>query len=189
MSRRDIDPENTPLSLLRELVEWQAAKFEEELDDNNISGSDAVDFIGEFREKAKALLAKAKPSFVLLQEGGSSQELYVHAHETGAEADADRISCRDDGSYRTTPVVEIAPELAVLGEVFYEAVEAIIGTLGDMGYPEGDSPEDDIEGWHIYQVDDSPFVENLDSIIALIGSARYESKLHDHCWWIRRVED
>lgn len=82
----------------------------------------------------------AKTAFILLQEGGSSDSIYVHAHETEEEAEADRYSCRDDGSYRTTPVIEAPPLLTALGEVFYEFLDSFCRLANDMDYPEGDNP-------------------------------------------------
>lgn len=80
-------------------------------------------------------MSKAKPTFVVIQEGGTSEELYVHAHYTKDAAQADRIECAA-GSYRTTKPVKIPPELAKLGEVFYTTVEAIIESLSTLDYPE-----------------------------------------------------
>jgi hypothetical protein len=82
-------------------------------------------------------------SYVLLQEGGSSDSIYVHAHETEEDAEADRYSCRDDGSYRTTPVMAVPPVLAALGEVFYGFLDDFCRLANDMGFPEGDNPHED----------------------------------------------
>lgn len=77
----------------------------------------------------------AKPNkksvFVLLQEGGSSTELSLHAHTTREEADQDRINCARDGAYRTSPVVEVPASLAKHPE-FYETVEAILACAKDL---------------------------------------------------------
>lgn len=45
------------LQLLRDLVAWQAPKFDEDVEDKNVNGGDAVDFIAEIRQRAKAVLA------------------------------------------------------------------------------------------------------------------------------------
>lgn len=68
-----------------------------------------------------------KPSYALVQQGGSSSELYLHAHPTRDEAEADRIDCALDGAYSTSEVVEVPAVLAALGEVFYAAVDEILG--------------------------------------------------------------
>lgn len=83
-----------------------------------------------------------KPSYVLIQEGGSSLELYVHAHPTELEAEQDRFSCRDDGSYRTSPVIEVPPELAALGETFYGFLDEFVKLTTQLDYPEGDAPDE-----------------------------------------------
>lgn len=80
-------------------------------------------------------MSKVKPAFVVIQEGGTSEELYVHAHDTEDAAQADRIECAA-GSYRTTEPVQIPAELAKLGEVFYSTVEAILESLNTLDYPE-----------------------------------------------------
>ncbi|WP_128645077.1 hypothetical protein [Rhodococcus sp. BS-15] len=46
-------------------------------------------------------------AFVVIQEGGSSTEFYVSAWGSVDEAEAHRISCRNDGAYRTTEPVEM----------------------------------------------------------------------------------
>lgn len=88
-----------------------------------------------------ALLAKpktkAESAFVYVQEGGSSSELYLHSHETAKAAHAGRISC-SEAAYRTGPVIEVPPELAALGEVFYGTVEDILGSLDDLNCVEDD---------------------------------------------------
>lgn len=81
---------------------------------------------------ASDLEGACTPAFALVQEGGSSCELYVHAHDNYEDAEADRIDCAQDGSYRTGGIVEIAPPLRALGELFYEAAEALIGTTKEL---------------------------------------------------------
>ncbi len=76
--------------------------------------------------------AALKPAYVVVQEGGSSEELYVHAHSSAEAAEEDRIDCAEDGAYSTTEVVEIPAVLAALGETFYETLDEIIGSLSSM---------------------------------------------------------
>ncbi|MBO9471534.1 hypothetical protein J7355_15700 [Endozoicomonas sp. G2_2] len=49
-----------------------------------------------------------KTLYAVMQEGGSSGEGYLHLHETEEDAEADRESCEEDGSYRTSAVFTIA---------------------------------------------------------------------------------
>jgi hypothetical protein len=72
-----------------------------------------------------ATLEEPKPAFVLIQEGGSSAELYVHAWDTRCEAEQDRIDCTRDGSYRTSDIVEVPGALAN-NPGFYDTVAALV---------------------------------------------------------------
>lgn len=67
--------------------------------------------------------------FVVIQEGGSSNELYVHALDSQSDADAYRKSCRDEGSYRTAATVEVPDSLVNLSE-FFEVFEALVRGYG-----------------------------------------------------------
>jgi hypothetical protein len=87
-----------------------------------------------------------KTAFVLLQQGGSSDSIYVHSHETEDDAEADRYNCRDNGAYNTSSIIEAPPLLSALGEVFYEFLDEFCRLANDMSMPEGDNPyagEDD----------------------------------------------
>lgn len=75
------------------------------------------------------------PAYVLIQEGGSSGELYLHSHPSLKEAEEDRRSCEEDGAYRTSPIIEIPDALATHAEVFYQAVEAILRASLELGFP------------------------------------------------------
>jgi hypothetical protein len=89
---------------------------------------------------AALLKEKSRPSYVYVQEGGSMSELYLHEHETKMGALAGRINCASVGAYKTGAIVEIAPSLRSLGEVFYATAEALVGTVpGLTFYEEGDS--------------------------------------------------
>lgn len=76
-------------------------------------------------------MSKEKKVYILVQEGGSSYEHYVHAWDTPEEAEQDRIDCSRDGSYATTPVMEVSAELANQPE-FYEVLELVIRSLQDL---------------------------------------------------------
>lgn len=76
-------------------------------------------------------------SYILIQEGGSSNELYVHAHETEKEAEADRLRCAEEGSYRTSPVMAVPKNLAQQDN-FYEVLESVIRLTLEIDYPDGE---------------------------------------------------
>lgn len=85
-------------------------------------------------EDASLIADKPKPRYCLVQEGGTSSELYLHAHLTLQEAKKDRVSCAKDGAYNTSPIIEIPPVTAALGELFYEYAEKLIGATTELEY-------------------------------------------------------
>jgi hypothetical protein len=80
--------------------------------------------------------------YLVIQEGGATGELYIHATDSDEEAEAFRFSCRHDGSFRTSPVIKIPRYLS--NESFYEAVEELLRAAAlDLGFPEGEAPAQD----------------------------------------------
>jgi hypothetical protein len=69
--------------------------------------------------------------YLIVQEGGSSSELYVHAWDTRKDAEQDRIDCASDGAYRTSKVVE-APADLVNHPEFYSVVEDLLRASRDL---------------------------------------------------------
>jgi len=86
------------------------------------------------QESAALLKEKSAPSYVYVQEGGSTSELYLREHETEVRALAGRNDCASAGAYRTGTVVEIAPSLRALGMVFYATAEALVGTVPGLAF-------------------------------------------------------
>jgi hypothetical protein len=78
------------------------------------------------------LKEKAAPSYVYVQEGGSTSELYLHEYETEEGALTGRLDCASAGGYKTGAVVEISPCLRSLGEVFYATAEALVRTVPSL---------------------------------------------------------
>lgn len=70
--------------------------------------------------------AEAEPgcAFVVVQQGGSSSEVYIHAASTHADAEAFREEC-ERGAYETSDVIEVPAVLAAHGETLYEVLEAV----------------------------------------------------------------
>jgi hypothetical protein len=78
-----------------------------------------------------------EPAYVLIQEGGSSLELYVHAYHSVEEAEQGRIGCAE-GAYRTSPVLEVPAELAGHGETLYSFLEDFVRLVLNIDYPSDD---------------------------------------------------
>lgn len=76
------------------------------------------------------------PAFVLVQEGGSSTEYYIHAWDTQSQAEQDRINCAKNGAYRTSDIVEV-PGAIANQPGFYDAVGELVNAAAQtMGYAE-----------------------------------------------------
>lgn len=82
-------------------------------------------------DAAKAASPSQGTAWLLVQEGGSSSELYVHGWNTQEEAEDDRVNCTRDGAYRTSPVIEVAANLANHCS-FYQTVEALLGASREL---------------------------------------------------------
>jgi hypothetical protein len=63
--------------------------------------------------------------FFVVQEGGSSSELYIQSFNTRASAAKYQRSCWDEASYRTSPVISVPASLADQPG-FSEVVEALV---------------------------------------------------------------
>jgi hypothetical protein len=74
------------------------------------------------------------PVFVLIQEGGASSEQYIHAHGSREEAEDDRVSCSEDGAYRTSDILEVPASLADLPG-FYELAEQLVTAVATIRSP------------------------------------------------------
>jgi len=77
---------------------------------------------------------KPKKAFLLVQEGGSYDELYIHVHETKTKAKADRKSCAK-ASYRTSDIIEVSAALDAHGEALYELLENVLNASRNVCYP------------------------------------------------------
>lgn len=80
---------------------------------------------------ARKLIGSAEVEYVLVQEGGSSGEVYIHSHDTLENAERDRQSCRS-ASYPTTAPVEVPRTLAT-HPAFFPAVEQIVRQVAAFG--------------------------------------------------------
>ena len=79
-----------------------------------------------------------KKLYLVIQQGGSSREFYVHAHGTLSEARKDKKSC-EKASYQTTEPIEVPAALtAVLlkdkdaeGD-FYSVLESVARSAAEL---------------------------------------------------------
>lgn len=74
---------------------------------------------------ATSSVDSGRPAYLVVQEGGTSAELYVLAGETPEEAEDLRASC-SRASYRTSEVIEVPAVLAAHGETLYELLEEVL---------------------------------------------------------------
>lgn len=74
---------------------------------------------------------------VTVQEGGSSGEFYLCSFDTTEAALAFRGSCADEGSYRTSGVVEVPASLAAHPD-FIDVASALVLASHDVSYPTDD---------------------------------------------------
>lgn len=79
-----------------------------------------------------AELISEGPAFAVVQEGGSSSELYISSWPSREEAEAFRVDCATDGAYRTSPVVEIPAAAAAMGELLYEAAGDLLDASHEL---------------------------------------------------------
>ncbi len=80
------------------------------------------------------LRAALKPAYAVVQEGGSSVELYLHSTPSRGEATSYRKDCAK-AAYRTSPVIKLSAAASALGEDFYEPAEEIMSATKGLSYP------------------------------------------------------
>ena len=80
-------------------------------------------------------LREVKDVFLVIQEGGSSSELYVHSLESEDAANAYRARCRDDGSYLTSQPIQVSGLLAAQ-EGFLDLISTIVKDGVDVDFPD-----------------------------------------------------
>lgn len=78
-------------------------------------------------------LANPHMTYIVVQEGGSSTEIYVHAYSSRQAADYNRLSCAS-ASYRTSEVIEVPVSLAHQPE-FLNALGQILRASLSFSYP------------------------------------------------------
>ncbi|MBU9199921.1 hypothetical protein KTD31_00710 [Burkholderia multivorans] len=88
----------------------------------------------QLRAKGNILTPDDAVHYVLIQEGGTSSELYIHAHGTRQDAEDDRVSCENDGAYRTSEIIEVPASLATHPS-FYEIAEQLVRAVSTIDFP------------------------------------------------------
>ncbi|WP_043736943.1 hypothetical protein [Nocardia asiatica] len=80
--------------------------------------------------------AAAEKSFAYIQQGGASNEYYLHSFDTAAEAEAGRLDCAgpDGGCFSTTAIVAIP----ALTSDQLDAVEQLIQHIDNLAYAAAD---------------------------------------------------
>jgi hypothetical protein len=104
------------------------------------SFNDVVEETGITARVAEAIQKQSKPAFYIVQEGGSSEELYVHGFDSSKDAEAHRVSC-SKSSYRTTEVVEVPGAVANCDGNFDQALADVLksmSSLESVDVPEGE---------------------------------------------------
>ena len=72
--------------------------------------------------------------YCVVQEGGTSDELYLHSFDNVEDAEEHRHDCADSGSYRTSPVFSIPADLADHPDIL-EAAQIIDNAICEIDYP------------------------------------------------------
>jgi hypothetical protein len=82
---------------------------------------------------------------LVIQEGGTTWELYSHLFDRVRDAEQYRTSCANDGSCRTTPALKVPFRLAAalradpkLEADFVEFLQEAVRSVGDVDMPEED---------------------------------------------------
>lgn len=103
-----------------------------------LTNTDPEDALSELDDTpaADAPAPETEPTgYLVVQEGGSSTEIYTHGFNTEADADAYRASCSNDGSYRTSE--PIAVPLSLMDHpAFGQVAEQIAAGAINVDYPE-----------------------------------------------------
>ncbi|XAI97195.1 hypothetical protein [Dolichospermum phage Dfl-JY45] len=86
----------------------------------------------------------APSAYLVIQEGGTSEEIYIHVSTSAEDAEAHRIEC-GEGAYRTSSVLEVPAAVAAVGEEAYEFIESVAkAVVSGLECP--DVGEEDEEG-------------------------------------------
>lgn len=87
------------------------------------------------------MLADAKQIHLVVQEGGSTGEMYPHFFDSAADGEAFRVSCTEGGAYRTSQVVALPASLAEC-DGFAAAIEIVLRASMHLDYADVDvTPE------------------------------------------------
>lgn len=82
--------------------------------------------------------------YVVVQEGGSTGEVYVHTFDTDVEADDYRVEAAK-GGYRTSDVISIPASLDILGGPLIDLMGEVAHGVLNVDYVESDASEEETE--------------------------------------------
>jgi hypothetical protein len=73
-------------------------------------------------------MGSPKEVFLVVQQGGSSREMYLHAFDTLEQADKYRADAYENGAYQTSEVFEVPVGI----ETYMEEIQDIIAAAVEM---------------------------------------------------------
>ena len=100
------------------------------------AGVDIKDVAARMQELLLQMQSAGKPSYWMIQQGGSSGEYYVKGFDTREESDDHRIECGREGVYETSPTIEVAPGLIAFPG-FTDAMQEIVDSTNELKVVEG----------------------------------------------------
>jgi hypothetical protein len=86
-------------------------------------------------QDAAATPEEADTHYLVIQEGGTSAELYVHSSYSEADAQEYRLDCVSNGAYRTSPCIEVPASLANHPQ-FYDIAEQLVRATTEIDFPD-----------------------------------------------------
>ena len=114
-------------------VEVSLAKLMQSVLERLASGepfNQVIEDTGITSKVSEAVRQESTQAFLVVQEGGSSTELYVHSFDTDKDAQAFRASC-GGAAYRTTTPISIPGALAA-SQSFWPTLSDVLNSLPNM---------------------------------------------------------
>lgn len=98
-------------------------------------GAESQEGIDSLLRSIRAVTGDEPPNtgFAVVQEGGSSVEIYLHVSKTREDAEAFQASCTE-GAYRTSGVIEVPASVAAIGEDAYGFAADLLKASLDLEY-------------------------------------------------------
>lgn len=74
-------------------------------------------------------MGSPKEVFLVVQQGGSSREMYLHTFDTLEQADKYRANAWEKGAYRTSEVFEVPVGIETYMEEIQDIISAAVGMV------------------------------------------------------------